>query len=240
LSPEKPMSESKAEEGPPPPPPDESEPGPKTPGEPSYSVEDDAWAENYEEHIDGEEPPPAKPKKRRRYGGTIVLVVIIIALILWTVLSPKVLPQSGDTYLRSDSYASLGGFAGDVDTWAGNATWALSVGGPNSTVVGSKVDLSVLVTKVSEKTSNFWSRGTGIALRNVSLYTEDGAFLAEMKNRSDIGFGPLATVPVSFSHSGDYELYVYVKFIVYADMRIGFLPMKAVAMESEHFTIHVA
>ena len=135
LSSEKPTVEPVAKEEPPPPPPDEPLPGSKQQGDTSYVVEDDAWAENYEEHIDAEETSPVKPRKRRRYGGTVVIIAVIIFLIIWTVLSPKVLPQSGDTYLRSDEYASLGGFAGDVDTWAGNATWSLSVSGPNSTAV---------------------------------------------------------------------------------------------------------
>lgn len=214
-------------------------PSPKA-HEPASEPEKDVWAEDYDEHIDGEEPPPRKPKKRMKWGGIIVLVFVVVFIILWTVLSPEVVPQSGDTYLRSDSYASLSGYAGDVDTYAGNATWALSVGGENSTSAGVQLNLSVLVTKVFEKTSSFWFRGTGIELRNVSVYDEDGTFIAKMSNETDIGFGPLATVPVSFAESGNYTLYAYVKFLVSADMRIGFLPVKAVEIESEHFTIHVA
>jgi hypothetical protein len=233
VSSEKPAEEPMNDRGlPPPPPPEEEELAPKP--------ERDEWAEDYEEHIDAQESPPRKPKKRRKWGGVIVLTVIVIFLIIWTLLSPKVIPQSGDTYLRSDEYASLSGYSGNVDTYAGNATWAVSVGGEDSTSVGVQLNLTVLVTKVFEKTSSFWFRGTGIELQNASVYDEDGTFLAKMSDEENTGFGPLATVPVSFDETGDHELYAYVKFLVYADMRIGFLPVKAVEIESEHFTIHVS
>ncbi len=206
----------------------------------SQSHEEDVWSEDYDEHIDAEEPPPPRPRKKRHYGGLVVLICIVIILIIWTVLSPKVLPRSGDTYLRSDSYANLSGFSGNVKTWSGNATWALSVGGDENMSVGADEHLSVLVTKVSEKPANGWFIGAGLSLGNVSLYSVDGTFIAKMSNKTNIGVGPLATIPVSFAAAGDYSLYVYVKFTVYAGMRIGYLPMKVVEMESEDFTIHVA
>lgn len=203
------------------------------------SHDEDVWTEDYEEHIDAEEPAPPRPRKKKHYGGLIVLVCVVIFLIVWTVLSPKVLPRSGDTYLRSDSYANLSGFSGNVKTWSGNATWALSVGGDENMSSGADEHLSVLVTKVSEKSANGWFIGTGLSLGNVSLYSVNGTFIAKMSNKTNIGVGPLATIPVSFADAGDYSVYVYVKFTVYADMRIGFLPMKVVEMESDDFTIHV-
>jgi len=167
------------------------------------------------------------------------LVVIVLVMILWTVLSPEVMPQSGDTYLNSQRYANLTGFAGEVDTWAGNSTWALSVSGSGTTSVGTVLNISVLVSKVNENPANAWFRGTGISLKNVSVYLADGSFVGAKSNKSDIGFGLLANVPISFSGPGNYELYAYVKFVIYADMRIGFLPVKAVEMESAHFVISV-
>lgn len=220
--------------------PDKLEPAQELTGKSSSAEEKDVWSEDYDEHISAEEPAPLKPKKKRKWGGVIVIAIILVFLVLWTVLSPKLIPQSGDTYLRSDEYSSLSGFAGDVETYAGNTTWAISVGGDANASVGVELDLSVLVTKVSERTSNFWFRGTGIELRNASIYYENGTFLAEMSDKSDIGFGPLATVPVTFAEADDCHLYAYVKFLVYADMRIGFLPVKLVEIESEVFTIHVS
>jgi hypothetical protein len=203
------------------------------------SRDEDVWTEDYEEHIDAEELAQPRPRKKRHYGGLIVLVCVVVFLIVWTVLSPKVLSQSGDTYLRSDSYANLSGFSGNVKTWSGNATWALSVSGNENMTAGSADHVSVLITKVSENVSNGWFVGTGLTLSNVSLYSDDGTFIVKMSNKTNLGVGPLATIPVSFSEAGNYTLYVYVKFTVYADMRIGYLPMKAVEMESERFTIHV-
>ena len=227
----------KEEEPPPPPPPEEPEPMPKAP---DILEDENAWAEPYDEHIDAEEPPPVKPRKRkRRYGGTIVLVGIIIFLIVWTLLSPKVLPQSGDTYVNSTRYANLGGFADSVDSWAGDFTWGLSVSGSNTTTVGAQLNISILVSKVHEDPSNFWIRGAGIQLRNASVFNADGSILGEMSDKTDFGFGPLMTVPIAFPAPGDYELYAYVKFIMFADMRIGFLPLTAVEMQSALFTIHV-
>ncbi len=236
---ENPPSEPISTDEPPPPPPDETPPAP-SPEPPQPPQQDDAWAENYEEHVDAEEPPTPKAKrKKRHYGGMILLVFIVALLIVWTVLSPGVLPQSDGTY-QSGAYATLGSFSGYVDTWAGNSTWALSVSGEENATVGSSSSLSVLVTKVSEKPSNAWFRGTWINLNNASLYSADGVFIASMSNKTDIGFGTLATVPFSLRQAGDHELYVFVKFTIYADMRIGFLPTKAVEMESARFTLHVS
>ena len=242
LSSEEPDIEPEVGEEPPPPPPPEEPEQPEPPQKPFPSDDDllDAWAESYEEHVDAKETPPPKRRKRKRHGGLIVLAIVIIFLVLWTLLSPKVQPEVGDTYLRSQRYASLGGFAGTVDTWAGDVTFALSVSGSSSAAVGAQEQLSVLVTKVSENASNMWFRGTWMSLRNVSLYDADGTYLSGMSNKTDIGFGPVATVPITFSQAGDHEVYVHAKFIVYVDMLIGFVPLKAVQMESTHFTIHVS
>lgn len=198
------------------------------------------WDEDYEEHIDGEEPVVRKPKKKRHYGAFIALIVVIVFLLVWTIASPKVMPQSGDRYLNDPDDASLGGFSGDVDTWAGNTTWGLSIGGPTNASVGEVISINVLVTKVYEHPSSWWFVGTGISFRNVSLVQNDGSVIGTVTSRADLGYGRLTTIGLSFSEPGDYELYVYVKFTVYADMKIGFLPIKVVQMTSDPFTIHVA
>ncbi len=238
LSSEKPGLD-KVEEEPPPPPP-EPEPEPVDESVSEGDIEEQVWDDDYDEHIDGEEPVVQKPKRKRHYGAMIAIVVVVVFLLVWTVASPKVMPQSGDTYLNDPHDASLGSFSGDVDTWAGNTTWGLSIGGPTNASVGEVFSINVLVTKVYEHPSSWWFEGTGISFRNVSLALNDSSAVGTVAGRADLGYGRLTTFALSFSESGDYELYVYVKFTVYADMKIGFIPTKVVQMTSDPFIIHVA
>jgi hypothetical protein len=87
---------------------------------------------------------------------------------------------------------------------------------------------TVLVTKVYERPGNWFFRGTSVDLKNVSLFKSDGTYLASMSNSSDLGYGVSATLSFNFTESGTYELSVYVKFMVYEMMRIGFMPLETV------------
>ena len=192
--------------------------------------EEDVWKEDYEEHIDAEPEPEPKPGKRKGKGraAAVVTVVVLLLLVVWTVASPEILPRSGEAYTDSDVYANLGSYVGWRANWAANTTWGICVYGDNTTRAGEVLNISVLVTKVEERTGNWFLRGSAISLRNVSVYTGDGVFVGAMSNWTDVGFGQAATVPLVFQEPGTYDLFVYVKFMVFIDMRIGFLPVEAI------------
>ena len=194
--------------------------------EPPVEEPEDAWKLDYDEHVEPEKPK--KPRKRRRYGGYVILITVILILVIWTIASPKVMREAGDAYTSSPSYANLGNYTGYRDIWAGNMTWGFSISGPNVTHVGTPISISVLITKVYEKPGNFFFRGTWISLENVSLYDIDGTFLASMSNYTTGGFGPTATIPFSLDVVGEHDLYVRAQFLVYMDMRIGFIPLESV------------
>lgn len=203
---------------PPPPPPDESE-----------KPAEDVWKEDYDGLVEPEKPEkPVKAKKKVRWGSIIIVAVIILVLVVWTVLSPHVRSEVGDTYLTSPTYANLGDFTGYRDIWAGNTSWGLSINGSFEGSVNEQMQFTVLITKVSEKTGNWFLKGTAIELRNVSIFLKDGTFLGSMTSHKNLGFGILATVPVTFTSPGNYSMYVYAKFLVYEVMRIGFIPLEMV------------
>jgi len=200
---------------------------------------DDVWNEDYEDDIDADEPPPPRPKKRRRHRGALVLAVIVLIIIIaWTAFAPEVMPEA-PTAPPNPSYSNLSRFAGTIDTYAGSSTWSLFVGGPENVSAGQGFDLLVLISKTYDRPANWWFTGTSITLKNVSALDSNSSFVSAMTDKEDLGHGLLLTVPVMFASPGDYELYVFVKFIIYSDMRIGFLPTKAVEMQSGHFSIHV-
>lgn len=202
--------------------------------------EEDMWKEDYEEHIDAEPEPAPRPKRKRKGQVSIVLLLVVIAvLILWTLFSPPVMPQSGEVYTSSQHYANLGSFIGYRDIWAGNMTWGLSIGGNATVQAGAVLNITVLVTKVYERPGNWFLRGSAISLRNVSVFTDDGVFVGEMSNWTDAGFGQIATVPLVFSEPGNYSLFVYAKFLVYMDMRIGFLPLEAVEIQRAYLDVPI-
>lgn len=219
------------------------EPGPETPApetdegtpaaapeveEPVSTPEEEPSAEEeYEELIEPEKPP--KPRKKRGHLGAIItVVVILIILVVWTILSPRILPSEGKTYVEESSdYATLANFTGSHTSWAANTTWGISVSGPRAANASEPFSLSVLVTKVSEKPSNFWFRGTSISVTNMSVL-RNGTPLASLTNKTDLGFGLLGTLNLSIADPGVYSLQVTVQFMVYVDMRIGFLPVEKI------------
>jgi hypothetical protein len=148
--------------------------------------------------------------------------------------------------MNSARYASLTGASVDVDTYAGNATWAVSialVGGSDHAVPGEHINVTVLLTKVAERPSNFWFIGFGVQMKNVSILDGNGSYLAKMTNSSDFGFGPIATisltVPQDQPHLSHWDLVAYVRFLMLADMRIGFLPVLDVEITPVTFFIYI-
>jgi len=203
---------------------------------------EDVWTEDYDEHIDGEEPKILKPKKKRHYGLIIALVVVLLILLVWTVLSPEVLPETGDSRAAWESDQYLGDYVGYRDIWAGNMTWGLAIRGPHNVAAGQSINISVLVTKIYEKPGNWFLQGAGISLKNVSVFmyndTEE-TFLASMTGWSDSDLGPVAIITVEFDQPGTYDLYVYVKFLVNMDMQIGFLPLETVQINRAYLDVPI-
>jgi len=191
--------------------------------------------EDYDELIGPEEEPKPRKRKKRHWGAIVVTVVIIVFLLAWTFLSPEIMPQVGQVYTNSPTYARWGDFTGYRDIWAGNMTWALSISGRSLAVDNSSLEVHVLLTKVYEKPGNWFFRGTSATLKNVSIFEEDGTYVASMSNWTDVGFGLMATVPVTFPTNGTYDLFVYAKFTVYEVMRIGFIPLEVVEIEAAYF-----
>jgi len=205
-------------------------------------ADEDVWKEDYEEHIDAEPEPEPRPRKGRGKGrmSALVAVAALVLLVAWTLASPGIVPESGEIYTSSSHYANLGSYIGWRQSWAANTTWGISVGGGNATRVGEALNISVLVTKVEERTGNWFMRGSAISLRNVSAFTDDGVFVGEMSNWTDVGFGQMATVPLVFSEPGMYSLYLHVRFMVYIDMRLGFLPVEAIDVGQVYLDVPVS
>jgi hypothetical protein len=202
---------------------------PREPGE--------AWIEEYE----SEKKPKAPKKKKRHVLGIAILVIVLLSLVLWTVLSPQVLPEAGGTYIGSGSYANLGSYAGNVDIrWlfnlvhVANTTWGVSVSGDANVSSGQPATFHVLVTKVNEAVTNAWFVGTSVDLKSVELYTDDGALLGSMVSESSEPFGPMAEVEATFDSPGTYECQVHVEMTIYSKMVVGFLPVKVLRM-----TVHL-
>lgn len=186
--------------------------------------------EEYEELIVPEKP--LKPRKKRKHIGAIITVVIIlIILVIWTLASPKILVQQGRTYVDSPEFANLGNFTGYHNSWAANTTWGISVSGEDNVTVNETFSLQILVTKVSERPSNFWFRGTAITVTNMTVLNESGRILAMLGDKSDLGFGKAGTLDLSLNSTGNHTLKVTVQFLVYIDMRIGFLPVEKINLE---------
>ena len=217
----------------------EAAPEPQGVEEPVMEPAEDAPPEeDYEELVEPEKPQ--KPRKKTRHLGAIITVtVVLIILVLWTVLSPRLLPVEGTIYVNSDTYASLGSFNETLKSWAATTNWGISVSTPdaimsadNATVPANQtITILVLVSKVSEKPGNFWFRGTAVSITNMTLIdTESGVIVSTMANKSHLGYGEVATLKFSLE-PGDYNLSLTGQFLVYVGMRIGFLPVEKINLE---------
>jgi len=211
-------------------------PPPEAEEEPSL---DRLWDEAYEDLVETEPPPKRKRKRFSHWGGVTALAVILVLLLIWTILSPPVLGPVGETYVRSPKYSDWGNYTGTRDLWAGTTTWGVSLRCISASEGNATLDLGVLVTKISESTGNWFFRGTGITLKNVSAYEENGTFLGAMTNHSDLGYGVQAFLPIEFPASGAYWVFVKVKFLVSEVMRIGFLPLENVQVEKVWVDIQI-
>lgn len=193
--------------------------------------EEDVWKEDYEELIEPEKRPTPRGHRTMPWGGILTTLAIVAALVAWTILSPGVMPQQGDTYTRSPIHASWGNYTGYRDIWAGNMTWGVSVSGHATSAGNLSVEITVLVTKVSERPGNWFFRGTAISLKNVSVFIgplDNATFLASMTSATKHDYGVSATIPATFGGPGVYELLIKVRFMVYEVMRIGFIPLESV------------
>lgn len=220
-----PPAETGSPEGPPSP--AVAEEKPLEPGE--------EWIEEYES--EKEEAPPKK--RRRRIVGAAIAVAAVLILVLWTLLSPAVLPVAGVTYLESETYANLGAYSGELDIWwlfdvihLAETTWGVSVSGDTNVSAGQPATFHVLVTKVSESMKNPWFVGTSVDLKKVEMYTDDGEFLGSMVSESREPFGPMAQVEATFDSPGEYGFRIYLEFTVYSKMIVGFLPVKTVRIST--------
>jgi hypothetical protein len=203
------------------------------PAEAASKFEEDVWKENYEELIKPEKRPTPRGHRRMPWVGILTTLAIVVALVVWTILSPGVMPQQGDTYTKSPIHASWGNYTGYMVTWAGNMTWGASVSGHATSAGNRSVEITVLVTKVFERPGNWFFRGTAVSLKNVSAYIgslDNAIFLASMNSTTEHDYGVSATIPVSFAGPGVYDVFITVRFMVYEVMRIGFIPLKSVNM----------
>ncbi len=188
------------------------------------------WIEEYER--EGRRVKPKKePEKPRRILRWIVLAAVVVVLVVWTLISPSVMPATGSTYTSSEQTANLGtdSFTQDIRVVAsivsaGPTTWAVCVSGdPNATADEDAV-FQVMVVKMSEDSGGFWFMGTDISLRNVSLYLDDDTLVGWMTEKEEKSDRSIGEVHATFPDTGVYDCYVTVKFSVYEVMRIGFLP----------------
>ncbi len=231
MSSENPSPEESPETATPPAEPEPEEPVEEPVQEPAGETSED----QYEELVEPEKPE--KPRKKRRHLGAIVtVIVILVILLLWTVLSPRIMPEQSTTYVNpSSSYATLGSFNETRQSWAATTNWGISVSGPENVTANTTFTILVLISKVSEKSSNFWFRGTAISITNMTLTYTGGGLVAKMSNKTDLGYGKLAAIRASLPH-GTYSLSVTGQFLVYVDMRIGFLPVEKINIEPFQLT----
>ena len=224
LNSQQPSSEV-AEEPPPPPP--AQEPETPEPEKPAEKPTEEEWKESYDEMITPDKP--AKPKKKRHWGAIIITVIVILILVVWTLMSPSVMTQVGDEYTKYGQFSSLGNYTGYRDIWAGNMTWGVSISGPQEGGVGENLLYRVLITKVFESPGNWFFRGTSIDVKNISFFDSEGVFFGSSDLTSgEDGFGVMSFVHLNFTQAGSYDLHVYVKFLVYEIMRIGYMPLETV------------
>lgn len=201
------------------------------------------WIEEYES-----EQRDMRPRKRLSHPiGIAMTVTLVLVLVLWTLLSPQVLPVAGTQYVDSPVHANLGSFSGDLEIrWLLNmvlvadTTWGVSVSGDRNVTAGEMAYLSVHVTKVREDMKNAWFAGTSINLKKADLFVDGGPQLGSMVSKSDETFGPLAVVGATFDSPGNYSCFVFVEIAIYGKMLVGFAPVKVLRMTVPLATLDVS
>lgn len=220
-----------AEEPPPPEPDIYDDASPEFVGDPQ-----EMWIEEYER--EGRRVKPRKEREKpRRILRWIVLAAVIVILVVWTLISPSIMPSSGTVYIDSDETANLGSevFPQNVRVVAslvsvGSTTWAVSVAGDPNVVINEDVVFQVMVSKVSEESGGFWFMGTDISLRNVSFYTDDDSLIGWMTDKEELSDRSVGEVHATFTEPKPYDCYVVLRFSVYEIMRIGFIPADKVSI----------
>ena len=225
---------------------DELNGGETTPPEPSIYEDaspefvgdpQEMWIEEYER--EGRRVKPRKEREApRRILRWVVLAAVIVILVVWTLISPSIMPASGTTYIDSEATANLGSetFTQDIGIVAslisaGSATWATSVSGDFNATVDERAVFQVTVSKVSEDSGGFWFMGTDISLRNVSFYLDDDdTLIGWMTDKEELSDRSVGDVHATFTELGPHKCYVVLRFSVYEIMRIGFLPADKVSM----------
>ena len=201
----------------------------EVPGEPG-----EEWIEEYEAET------KQRPKRKIPHLKAIIAtVVIVIILVVWTLISPQVLPESGGSYLQNPEYANLGSEVGELDIWwlfdaihVADTSWGVSISGDRNASVGEPATFDVLVTKVREEMKNGWFKGTSIELKKVTMYTEDDDIVGSMVSKSEESFGTVGEVEATFDSAGNYSCHLMVEFTIYGKMVIGYLPVKVLRMEA--------
>ena len=194
------------------------------------------WIEEYER--EGRRTRPRKEREEpRRILRWIVLAVVIAILVVWTLISPSIMPPVGMSYVNSETTANLGGeaFEQDIRIGAsllrvGSVTWGISFSGDPNATVGEETVFEAMVSKVSEERGGLWFMGTDISLRNVSFYQEDDTLVGWMTAKEKLSNRSVGVVRATFDEPGVFDCYVVVRFSVYEIMRIGFLPADKVSM----------
>jgi hypothetical protein len=194
------------------------------------------WIEEYESE------KKEKPKRRKvpHAFGIAVTVAILLILVVWTLLSPQVLQESGGSYLDSQTYANLGSYDGELDIrvlfetiYVADTVWGVSVSGDSNVSSGQPTAVRVLVTKVHESMKNPWFVGTSVDLKKVDMFIEGGDRVGTTVSETSEPFGPVAELEVTFDSPGTYECYVYVEMTIYCKMLIGYLPVKVVRISAD-------
>lgn len=212
---------------------------------PSRSDPEEMWIEEYERGDEPEDEAEVEAKPRRT-GLWIFAIAVASLLIIWMVLTPSMMSEVGDVYLMDDEYSNLGTDTALVDVRViastfsvGSVTWGVGIGGDPNVTAGDDAVFHVIVTKVAEDGGGFWFKGTWIRLRNISLFTDADELVGWMSSYAVEGFGDVARLHATFEDPGTYSCYISVRFSVYENMLVGFIPADSVVFAEIHLTSHI-
>jgi hypothetical protein len=212
---------------------------------PSSAAPEEMWIEEYERGDEPEEEERAEEKPRRT-GLWILAIVIASLLIIWVILTPSTMSEVGAAYLDDEDYANLGSGTATVDVRVvasmlsvGSVTWGVGIAGDANVTAEDDAVFHVTVMKVSEDGGGFWFKGTWIRLRNVSLFTDADQLVGWMSGYNVTGIGDVARVHATFVEPGAYSCYVSVKFSVYENMLLGFIPADSVVFAEIHLSSQI-
>ncbi len=213
---------------------------------PSSTVPEEMWIEEYERGDEPDEAEECEVEKPRRTGLWIFAIVVASLLIIWVILTPSAMSEVGAAYLSDDDYANLGSDTATVDVRVvastfkvGTVTWGIGISGDANVTVEEDAVFHVTVMKISEDGGGFWFKGTWVRLRNVSLFTEADELVGWMSGYTVEGIGDVARVHAMFDEPGTYSCYVSVRFSVYENMLLGFIPADSVVFAEVHLSSQI-